>query len=60
MLHEILNLSVEIMRDRRLAPSFVYLTITESSFVRLYGSTEKKIQKLDTLSRGTQSPFESK
>lgn len=42
MLHEISNLNVEIMRDRRLASSFVYLTIKDSSFVRLYGSIEKK------------------
>ncbi|RMC11732.1 hypothetical protein DUI87_11855 [Hirundo rustica rustica] len=42
MLHEIFNLNVETMRDRKLASSFVYLTRTDSSFVRLSGSIEKK------------------
>lgn len=31
LLHEILNVNVEIMRDWRLEPSFIYLAITDSS-----------------------------
>lgn len=47
MLHEILNLNVAIMRDRRLASSFcMSLTITGNSFVRLYGSVEKKYMEI--------------
>lgn len=57
MLHEIWNLNVEIMRDRRLASSFVYLTITDSVFVRFYGSVEKKNTEIGYTGQRYTKPF---
>jgi len=61
MLHQILNLNVEIMRNVGLASSYVHLQQKPIAVLwGFVGQLRKKIRKLNILARVTHSPYESR